>query len=88
MTGAEREDFRELRAEMRESFTAVIDKLDSLDRRVISLEETRAVDSALVVERRRLGEAHWARTIAIASMCAASIVAFVQLVNFLFTRTP
>lgn len=86
MTGAEREDFRELRAEVRESFAAVIAKLDTIEGRVNSLETSRAIDQALLTTRRRHDALNWTRTVAIASIVSGLLVATVQLFNFVLTQ--
>lgn len=52
MTGPEREDFRELRNEMREGFRDVKAAVEGLTDRVSSLEITRAADMAVREDRR------------------------------------
>ena len=59
-----------------------LDWKQRVEGRIVSLETTRSVDEALVVERRRLGDRSFQRAIAIASVVAAVVVASVQIINF------
>lgn len=52
MTGPEREDFRELRAEMRDGLGDIKGSIDRLATRVQSLELARAADDAVRAESR------------------------------------
>lgn len=52
MTGPEREDFRELRSEMRDGLGEIKGAIDGLATRVHSLELARAADDAVRADRR------------------------------------
>lgn len=54
MTITEREDFKELRAEMREGFHAVSEQIIKATDRIGSLELYRAAEQALVAERNKV----------------------------------
>jgi hypothetical protein len=57
MTGPEREDFRELRSEMRDGFRDLKEIIKDLGARVTTLERTDAADAAVEAERLKMAEA-------------------------------
>ncbi|MGA0060617.1 MAG: hypothetical protein ACO3RU_13620 [Planctomycetota bacterium] len=80
MTGAEREDFRELRQEMRDGFKEVTSLVATVAKRVNTLENRALAEDAVAkdVDRRKIDQ-RWRLSLLVG--VAASI--FVSLLNFL-----